>query len=64
MIDTPINVAELRKQHPFPWHYQQFGKGLVRVLDARSVEVPIPSMVGLLVTLTTHMSNQQEKEKA
>jgi hypothetical protein len=61
MVDTPINVGELRKQHPFPWGYQQFGNGLVRVLDARGIEVPIPNMVGLLVTLTTHMAAQPEK---
>lgn len=61
MVDIPINVGELRKQYPFPWGYQQFGKGLVRVHDARGVEVPIPNMVGLLVTLTAHMAAQPEK---
>ena len=64
MIEAPVNVAELRKQYPFPWGYQQFTNGLVRVMDARGVEVPIPTMVGLLVTLTAHMNQQPQPEKA
>lgn len=61
MIEMPVNVSELRKQYPFPWSYQQFSNGLIRVMDARGVEVPIPSMVGFIVTVTTIMSNQTEK---
>jgi CRISPR/Cas system CMR subunit Cmr4 (Cas7 group RAMP superfamily) len=60
-MEAQVSVAELRKQFPFPWNYQQFSNGLIRVLDARGVEVPIPSMVGFLVTVTTIMSNQPEK---
>lgn len=61
MTETPINIAELRKQFPFPWGYQQFANGSVRVHDAIGREIPIPTMVGFLVTLTTIMFNQEHK---
>lgn len=56
MIEIPINVTELRKQFPFPWSYQQYASGLVRVNDSTGKEVPIPHLVGLAVTVSISLN--------
>jgi hypothetical protein len=58
-----LSIAQLKELHPMPWRYAiKAGSNLVVVSDAKGVEVPMFTMLGLVVRVTNSLAAQPDPQ--
>jgi len=54
-------ITKVRGENPFPWRQLVRPNGVVQIIDANNVEVPLFTIVQFVTLITNVMSGQKEK---